>query len=146
MNTWNGGRQRGVAILVGCRFWAMKVDGPNPYIFDRRSVCHDTSMRTWRRPWGVFDRSWAVLLASVSSLDMPFVHCQEKVSYCWKLLEVMGIFSVTEILTRRTQRCLILKNRTHEPYVSWGSVIESRSGVEVTAMHYCTKRIVDWLA
>lgn len=51
------------------------------YVYDWRRACHDTCVETRQRRHSVFNRNRAVLLTNVSSSDIQFARCQEKVSY-----------------------------------------------------------------
>lgn len=57
----------------------------------------DTFVGAWQRRRDVFDRSLAVLLTGVSSSDTPFARCEEEISYCRKLTNVMVNVAVTII-------------------------------------------------
>lgn len=81
------------------RVRAMEVFGSSLCIYDRRRVRHDAFVGAWRRRRRAFDRTWVVLLAGVSSSDMPSVRSKEKVTYCQNLRGMMKNVGVTEIRT-----------------------------------------------
>lgn len=85
------------ATMDGLCFEAAAVDGLSSYIHDRHRVRYDICIRAWWTRRGASDRNRAVRLSEVPYVDMSIASCEEEVSYCQMLKNVMTSMGVMKL-------------------------------------------------
>lgn len=70
-------------------FRAVAIDDKNAVLYDRNNNQRDTALGAWKRPWAVLNKWGTQIMIDARFADMPLICCEERISYCCKLQDVI---------------------------------------------------------
>lgn len=66
------------------RFGAMEKKGRNCVVHDRNGFERNLTLGAWMRRWKVFRLQYLEVLVDRCFVNMPFIQCAQKFSYCYR--------------------------------------------------------------
>lgn len=89
--TLSGFRRESGTKVKAERFSATGVDGKKLFIYDRSIFQRSTVPGTRMRRWAVLHKLCAGTVIDARSANMPFICCEQELSYCRKLREAIDV-------------------------------------------------------